>query len=56
MAALKPWADAKIITWFFAETFEEETGQGSAFFDRETAGYAAPRQRAGEQRAGEEEE
>jgi uncharacterized protein (TIGR02118 family) len=21
--ALKPWADAKIITWFFSETFEE---------------------------------
>lgn len=21
--ALKPWADAKIITWFYSETFEE---------------------------------
>lgn len=21
---LKPWADAKIITWFFTDTFEEE--------------------------------
>lgn len=46
MAALKPWADAKIITWFYAEPFEEETGQGSAFFDRETVGYVAPRRRA----------
>lgn len=23
MAALKPWADAKAITWFYAEAFEE---------------------------------
>jgi uncharacterized protein (TIGR02118 family) len=22
--ALKPWADAKILTWFFAESFEED--------------------------------
>ncbi len=22
--ALKPWADAKIITWFFTESFEED--------------------------------
>ncbi|MFO7536715.1 MAG: EthD family reductase [Chloroflexota bacterium] len=25
MQALKPWDDARIITWFYAETFEEET-------------------------------
>lgn len=24
IAALKPWADAKIITWFFTESFEED--------------------------------
>ena len=24
VAALKPWSDAKIITWFFAESFAEE--------------------------------
>lgn len=24
MAALKPWAEAKIITWFFADAYEEE--------------------------------
>ena len=24
MEALKPWADAKIITWFYTDTFEEE--------------------------------
>lgn len=23
--ALKPWADARLITWFFADAFEEET-------------------------------
>jgi len=23
MAALKPWADAKLITWFYTDTFEE---------------------------------
>lgn len=23
MAALKPWADAKIITWFYADAYEE---------------------------------
>lgn len=49
MAALKPWAEAKVITWFYADTFEEETGQGSTFFDPETAGYVAPRQRAVEE-------
>jgi uncharacterized protein (TIGR02118 family) len=25
MQALKPWDDARIITWFYAEIFEEET-------------------------------
>lgn len=25
--ALKPWGDAKIVTWFYAESFEEETNQ-----------------------------
>lgn len=24
MAALKEWSDAKLITWFYAESFEEE--------------------------------
>jgi hypothetical protein len=24
VAALKPWAEAKIITWFFSESFEED--------------------------------
>ena len=24
MGALKEWADAKLITWFYADTFEEE--------------------------------
>ncbi len=24
--ALKPWAEAKIITWYFTESFEEEIG------------------------------
>jgi uncharacterized protein (TIGR02118 family) len=26
MEALKPWDEARIVTWFYAETFEEETG------------------------------
>lgn len=26
MAALKPWADAKIITWFYSDAFAEEAG------------------------------
>lgn len=26
MQALKPWAEARIITWFYAEPFEEEAG------------------------------
>lgn len=25
--ALTPWAEAKIITWFFADAFEEDMGQ-----------------------------
>lgn len=49
MAALKPWAEAKIITWFYSDAYEEETGGGSAFFDRETAGYVAPRRRAAQE-------
>ena len=28
MQALKPWGDAKIITWFYADAFEED-GAGS---------------------------
>jgi uncharacterized protein (TIGR02118 family) len=27
MAALKPWADQRLITWFYADTFSEETGE-----------------------------
>ena len=26
IAALKPWSDKKLITWFYADTFEEESG------------------------------
>jgi len=40
--ALRPWADAKILTWFFATSFEEETSARNAFFDAKTAGYVAP--------------
>ena len=40
--ALRPWADAKILTWFFATSFEEETVARSAFFNAKTAGYVAP--------------
>ena len=29
MAALKEWADARLITWYYAESFEEETGASS---------------------------
>ncbi|MCA9946450.1 MAG: EthD family reductase, partial [Anaerolineales bacterium] len=28
--ALMPWAEAKIITWFFADSFREDMGQDSA--------------------------
>ena len=24
--AIKPWGDAKLLTWFFADSFEEEAG------------------------------
>ena len=27
MTALKPWGDAKLVTWFYSESFEEEPGE-----------------------------
>ena len=29
MQALKPWADARLITWFYADAYEEEVKQNS---------------------------
>jgi uncharacterized protein (TIGR02118 family) len=26
LAALKPWADARLLTWFFADSYEEASG------------------------------
>lgn len=43
MTALQPWADAKVISWFFATAYEEETAVRSAFFDPQAAGYLPPR-------------
>jgi uncharacterized protein (TIGR02118 family) len=31
--ALKHWADVKIVTWFFSESFEEETARAEAHHD-----------------------
>ena len=31
MQALKPWGDAKIITWFFAEAWEETTDERAEY-------------------------
>lgn len=42
MQALKPWADAHLITWFYAEAFEEETKNRRAFFNATEAGYLSP--------------
>ncbi len=42
--ALKPWAEAKVISWFFATVFEEETATRRAFFNAQAAGYVAPPQ------------
>ncbi|HEX6383998.1 MAG TPA: EthD family reductase [Anaerolineae bacterium] len=33
--ALKPWADARIITWFFSDSFEEEAGLRQTTVDEE---------------------
>ncbi|MFQ5399698.1 MAG: EthD family reductase [Anaerolineae bacterium] len=35
MAALKPWADARLITWFMAETYEEAAGLREETADEE---------------------
>ncbi len=40
--ALRPWAEAKVITWYFATAFEEETAARRAFFNAEEVGYVAP--------------
>lgn len=40
--ALKPWADAGVITWFFTTAYEEETAARRAFFDPQAVGYVAP--------------
>lgn len=42
MEATKPWADARLLTWFYSTAYEEETTQRRAFFDAEAAGYVAP--------------
>ena len=42
MQALKPWADARILTWFYSTAYEEETRQRRLFFDAKTAGYVPP--------------
>lgn len=41
MAALKPWADAKIITWFYADAFVESANDRAAFLaEQEKAAQA----------------
>lgn len=40
--ALKPWADAHLMTWFFSEAFEEATTARRPFFNAEEIGYLPP--------------
>ena len=40
--ALKPWAEARVVTWFYTEAFEEETKARNAFMDAKKIGYLAP--------------
>ncbi|MCA9971047.1 MAG: EthD family reductase [Anaerolineales bacterium] len=42
MQALKPWADAKLVTWFYSTAYEEATATRRQFFDAEAIGYVAP--------------
>lgn len=40
--ALMPWANAKALTWFFSDAYEQENPMRSAFFNSQEAGYLPP--------------
>ena len=42
MQALKLWADAKLITWFYSTAYEEETKTRRAFFDAQATSESDP--------------